>query len=335
MKSGKNFVWMLLPVLLLVVGSVLAGPKHGAPIKVTECGTVLTEPGNYKLVNDLLDCPGSGVEINGSDITLNLKGHEISCADNNLEVAGVGVWSPTGDIISNVTIKNGRVSNCRDGIVLVQTEDSKVMHIISTGNTEWEPVPDVLVYGTGITLWLSHNNVIMHNHTYGNASDGIGSWESSGNLFKHNTSTDNGNVWYGSGINLSYEHKSRVMCNRTHGNADGILLWDGSSGNLLSGNLVTGNLNTGIGTIGYFWQEDYVAMPSGNTIRSNIVEGHSWVDVFEAYWDFGDNLLDNPDGVCRNAWEKNQFGTQIGLPGCIGNSVELDDHDVCALGYDD
>ena len=259
-----------LPILLLIAGAVLAAPKHGVPKNVSECVTILTEPGNYKLVNNLLDCPGNGVEIYGSDITLNLHGYEIACAENNLEVAGIGVWSPMDTIIRNVTIKNGHVSNCRDGIVLIQTEDSKVMNIKSTGNTKWEPVSGVFVYGTGITVYLSKNNVIMHNHTVGNEGDGIASFESSGNLFKHNTSTGNGDGWSGSGINLSDEHNSRIMCNRVHGNADGILLL-------------------------------------------------------------------NPDGVCRNSWEKNQFGTEIGIPGCIGAPVVLDEKDVCALdnGHDD
>ncbi len=58
MKKRENCIWILLPILLLMAGAVLAAPKHGAPKNVTECGTILTEPGNYKLVNDLLDCPG-------------------------------------------------------------------------------------------------------------------------------------------------------------------------------------------------------------------------------------------------------------------------------------
>lgn len=351
MKKHGNHFLVLLPILLLFAASVLAephkaGPNHGAPKDVTECGTVLTEPGNYKLANDLLDCPANGVEIVGSDIVLNLKGHAISCADNNLEVGGVIVYPLTDAMVSNVTVKNGQVRNCRDGIVLIQTEDSKVMNITSTGNTKWEPVPGVAIYGTGITVWLSRNNVIMHNHTYGNASDGIGSWESSGNLFKHNKSTGNGDGWSGSGINLSNENNSRIMCNRLHGNADGIqVLWGaedsgGSSGNLIRGNLVTGNQNSGIGFLGFYWQDPdtaeewYYAMPADNTVRSNIVEGNPWVDLYEAYWDFGANLLLNPDGICRNNWEKNQFGTDIGLPGCIGTSVVLDEYDVCALNDD-
>ena len=359
MKIRENYFLILLPILLLVAGFALAeskkeGPnhKHGAPKKVTECGTILTEPGNYKLVNDLLDCPGNGVEIYGSDITLNLHGHTISC-DNDLEVGGVGIWPPLGSmdpdyIIRNVTVKNGHVSNCRDGIVLMQTEDSKVMHMTSSGNTKWERAPGVWVYGTGITVWLSRNNVIMHNHTYGNEGDGIGSWESGGNLFKHNTSTGNGtgSSGSGSGISISSEENSRIVCNRIHGNADGIAVYwgatdNGSSGNLIRGNLVTDNQITGIAFLGLYWQDPdtdeewYYAMASGNTIRSNIVEQQPWVDIFEAYWDFAGNLLPNPDGICRNTWEKNQFGTELGVPGCIGTSVVLDENDVCALHNDD
>lgn len=341
-KYGNSFL-ILLPILLLVAGSVLAeskkaGPKHGAPKVVTECGTVLTEPGNYKLANDLLDCPGGGVEIVGSDIVLNLKGHEISCAENDLPTSGVIAWSLSEDMISNVTVKNGHVSNCKDGIVLERTEDSKVMNMTSTGNTMWESEPDVWVYGEGITVYLSRNNVIMHNHTYGNASNGIGSWESSGNLFKHNTSTGNGTGLDGAGISLVSEYNSRIMCNRVHGNPDGILMHTAGSGNLIRGNFVSGNQKDGIGILGYYWQnpysgeEYYYGMPSGNTIRSNIVEDTSWDDVFEAHFSFVTfHLVLNPDGICRNTWEKNQFQTKIGVTGCIGISVELDEKDVCAL----
>ena len=61
-KQGYSF-FILLPILLLVAGFALAGskkagPNHGAPKAVIECGTILTEPGNYKLDHDLLDCPG-------------------------------------------------------------------------------------------------------------------------------------------------------------------------------------------------------------------------------------------------------------------------------------
>jgi parallel beta-helix repeat protein len=356
MKKHGYYFLLLLPILLLVAGSALAdpkkaGPNHGAPKNVTECGTFLTEPGNYKLANDLLGCSDGGVWIAGSDITLNLKGHKISCANEIGEYSLAGIIvSPPGDpnpedddwgdvTFSNVTIKNGTVSNCHDGIVLVLTEDSKVMHITSTGNRRWEYAPGQFQYGTGITLWFSRNNVIMHNHTYGNAATGIGSWESSGNLFKHNTSTDNGYGsagGEGSGIALDNEQNSRVMCNRVHGNADGILLFPGSSGNLLRGNLVTDNfggiLMLGLAWDGYLWQET----PAGNTVRSNIVENNGRFDFYEFYFDVvTEDLLVHPENLCMNTWENNQFQTEFGPTGCFGIPVELDEKDVCALDDDD
>ena len=92
------------------------------------------------------------------------------------------------------------------------------------------------------------------------------------------------------------EDNSRIMCNRIHGNVDGILMQSGGSGNLLRGNLVSGNQGSGLGMMGYYWQdpdsgqEYYYAMPSGNTIRSNIVENNPWNDLFEVYWDWGSEM---------------------------------------------
>jgi len=326
MKKHETYFLIFLPVLLLVAGSVLAVPENGGQKNVTDCGTVLTEPGSYKLVNDLLACPEHGIKITGSDIDLNLKGHEISCANDWI---GVFLMGSSETTVKNVTVRNGHVSNCFDGIGLWYAEDSKVMNMSSTDN-----------YEAGIALWSSQNNVIMHNDVRGSAIDGIYSWSSSGNLFKHNTSIGNGNGWEGAGMSLEGENNSRIMCNRVHGNADGILLHTGGSGNLIRGNLVSGNV-TGIEMLGFYWQdpdsgqEYYYGMPSGNTIRSNIAESHSWVDLYEAYWDFGSELLPNPDGICRNTWEKNQFQTEIGVAGCIGIPVALDEEDVCALGNDD
>jgi parallel beta-helix repeat protein len=160
------------------------------------------------------------------------------------------------------------------------------MHMTSTGNRRWEYAPGKFQYGTGITLWYSRNNVIMHNHTYGNA--------------------------------------------------DGILVFPGSSGNLLRGNLVTGNFGgiimLGFAWDGYLWQD----IPAGNTIRSNIVENSGWFDFMEFYLDVvnGDWLI-QPEDLCMNTWEKNQFQTEFGPPGCFGIPVELDDNDVCALDNDD
>ena len=311
-------------LLILAAGSVLAAP----PQSVTDCGTIITEPGNYKLVNDLLDCEAGGVTIVSSDVKLDLKSHEISCADTGQLIGGVVVAGTEDAAVRNVTVKSGHVSNCVDGIVLILTEDSKIMHMSSTGNRLLDDA-----YGTGITVYLSHNNVIMKNHTFGNASDGIASIGSSGNLFKHNTSTDNGN---GFGIYLEIETNSRIMCNQIHGNVDGIWL-AGGSGNLLRGNFVSSNIAGGIGMMGFLWDGFlWLDMPAGNTIRSNITEDNPWSDVSEILYDWvtGEILL-HPEGTCMNTWEKNQFETELGPTDCFGVPYELEDDDVCALDYDD
>jgi parallel beta-helix repeat protein len=323
MKMRENHFWITLPALLLAAGSVLAGSQS-----VSECGTVITEPGNYKLVNDLLDCEGDGVTIVSSDVKLDLKSHEISCADNGQLIGGVVVEGTEEAAVRNVTVKNGHVSNCVDGIVFIFTEDSKIMHMSSTGNRLLDGGN-----GTGITVYLSHNNVIMKNHTFGNGSDGINSWLSSGNLFKHNTSNDNVN---GFGIYVQTETNSRIMCNRTHGNVDGIWL-AGGSGNLLRGNFVSGNIASGIGMMGFLWDGFlWLDMPAGNTIRSNITEDNPWSDVSEILYDWvtGEVLL-HPEDTCMNTWEKNQFETELGPTGCFGVPYELEDDDVCALDDED
>ena len=348
MKTSRNHIWLLLPVLILAAGSVFA-KQHN----VTECGTFLTEPGKYKLVNDLLDCPGpvDGIVILGSDITLDLKGHEITCAGDTF-IGGVVVVGTPEAVVRNVTVKNGHVSNCFDGIVILMTEDSKITKISSTGNHMWKED-----YGTGITMWMtsnivirenylfdneghgivswiSRNNVFMKNHIFGNGGAGIMSWLGDGNLFKHNTSADNVD---GFGIWANIETNSRFLCNRTYSNDIGIGIGPDSSGNLVRGNYASGNLWGGITVTGLKEDGELLGeFPAGNTVRSNIAEENGYFDLSEIFHDVvtGENSL-HPDGTCFNTWEKNQFGTQFAPDGCIGFPVELDDDDVCALDDDD
>jgi len=323
MKVHERYCWLTLPVLLLMAGPLLADPNW-----VTECGTELTEPGHYKLKGDLLNCPEDGVLISGSDITLDMKGHEISCMDTGYAAAGVKIKGPEMTVVRNVTVQQGHVTNCNDGILLIRTEDSKVTHMTSSGNRTQEGR-----FGTGIVVWFGSNNVITHNHTFDNEGTGIGSWESSGNLFKHNTSYGNVNAY---GIYAELESNSRIMCNTAYGNLDGIWLGPESTGNLLRGNFASDNMFTGIGMMGYAWDGYFwLDIPTGNTIRSNIAENNPWGDFWEVYYDVvtGDVLF-QPEGLCLNTWEKNQFLWGYGPEGCFGIPVELDEDDVCALDDD-
>jgi len=320
MKILKPRVWALLPVLFLMAGDALGGVQ-----RITECGTVIDEPGTYKLKSDLIGCPEGGIEISSSNVKLDLMNHEISCSGG---FAGIAVAGSSEEPLRNVTIKKGHVSNCPYGIVLIFTEASKIMKMTSSGNLE-----------TGIAVWLSSDIVVQNNHAYANGVHGIQSWEGSNNLIKHNTTADNGGGLAGSGIDLVYETNSQIMCNRVHGNTDGILLAPSldseatSSGNLLHGNVVTGNVS-GIGMMGFAWDGFYwLDIPSSNTVRSNVVEANGWFDVFEIYFDLvTEDILPNPEDTCMNNWVNNQHGPLVfGPDGCFGESVMLDQDDVCAL----
>lgn len=321
MKIQENHLWICLPALLLAAGSALAGVQH-----VTECGTVLTEPGNYHLKNDLFDCPGDGITIKGSSIMLDLKGHTVSCADGDIPVSGVSLIGTLDTPVRKVKVKNGHVSNCSDGILLVHAEDSKIMKMTSSGNRIWEGV-----YGTGITVWRSHNNVIMKSHAFGNESHGIGSWESSGNAFRHNTSNGNGDgYWLGSGIDVGTTTDSLFVCNRIFGNVSGIALWPDTTDNLVQGNEVSRNILDGIDMVGLAWDgSPWQPIPSGNTVKTNIAENNGWFDIGEIYFDLmTDDVFVEPAGTCQNTWKKNRFGTEFGPPGCFGASFDLED--ICA-----
>jgi parallel beta-helix repeat protein len=323
MKLYARFKWLLVSPLLLVTFSVLAGP----PQAVTECETLITEPGKYRLVNDLVDCEETGVAIVASDVTLDLKKHTISCADNGVRSGGIVVG--LFNFVRNVKVTNGAVTGCADGILIAGAEDSKITKMTSWNNRLWDGPGS----GTGITVWFSHNNVIMNNDVYGNPEQGIGSWESSGNLYKHNTVTDNFlGIWSGG------EDNAQILCNQTMGNVIGIGLGPGSNGSLIRGNRVSDNLFDGISLAGRAYggilEED---IPAGNTVRMNIAENNGSGDLFEGYWNFGggDFYLLHPDGTCLNTWEMNQYGTSLAPANCIKASVLLDEDDVCALDEDD
>jgi parallel beta-helix repeat protein len=317
-------------VFLLGVFSISVANAGVQP--VYDCETTLSEPGNYRLMNDLLDCAYYGVWIEGSDITLDLDGHSISCLDNGERNAGVIAWNTDSWFIRDVHVKNGHVSNCADGFLLAGAVDSKITKVSSFGNRIWYTPDGEEASGTGITVWYSENSLVKNNHTYDNAMQGIGVWDSAGTLIKHNTVT--GNPF--AGIWTASADGTEISCNRAHGNGTGIGLGPSSTGGLVKGNLATENWSDGISAWAWAWDGfPYTELPSENTFKHNISEANWGVDHAEALYDLltGD-IITHPDDMCRNTWFENQFYSSFGPDGCIGYRVELDEDDVCALDDD-
>src|SRR5687768_14146307 len=86
---------------LCVVVVALALPSSASATHV-QCGDVITQ--DTTLDSDLVDCPGDGVVIGASGITLDLAGHTI---DGTVPGAGGhGVRNAGAD---NVVVVNGRI----------------------------------------------------------------------------------------------------------------------------------------------------------------------------------------------------------------------------------
>ena len=328
MKSVFVNKWLFVPLFLFAAFPVFAGKAN----TVNSCETVIDEPGNYKLVKDL-DCRvnESGIFIASSDVSLDLKGHSITCSTtDDVMVGGVVALSWT-EPLRNVTIRDGQVSICHDGVTLINVEDSKVTRIAASENrTFGGPYSE----GTGITVFMGANNVITHNELFGNASHGLGVWYSDGNVFKHNTITGNWNnaIWFEAGTD------SLIMCNDIYENMDGIAMQYYSDGNLLQGNHIVHNYFGGIWMFSEVNDPDpvqWMDIPADNTVRLNIVENNGMGDLFEVYYAPPpvDIIFPDPEGACPNTWEKNRYGKQMAAPGCITEPFNLED--VCAMDDDD
>lgn len=310
--------------LVLVAGAALAGP----PIPISECGTTITEPGKYRLMNDLVGCASDGIRIVSSDVTLDLNGHGISCdtQGRTLRLGGVSVWTFDLSTLSNVTVKNGHVSSCSDGVFLAFAEDSEIKNVSSSHNLAWDGAS-----GTGITVWFTENIRITKNHTFANELQGIAVWDSAGILVKHNLATSNyGGIW------VERVGAAEVSCNQTYGNGTGVLLGPWTTDSLVKGNVARWNWFDGISAWGWTWNDgSWADIAAGNTFRHNVSQDNLFSDHLElAYNVESGAIFPHPDGECRNRWFENQFATSWGPDGCIGPPVALDDADVCAFDTD-
>ena len=239
------------------------------PTPVTTCGTVINTPGNYQLANDLLNCPGDGIDIVSSNVTLILNGHQIVGTDNGQEglTVGIAVGIGVATGVSQVKINGpATISNFgQSGLGFEGVSSSSVVGVTSTGNK------------FGFTV---------------NAAFGAGnpSLRSVGNKFNGNTATGN----FGHGFTLNGADQNTFRGNDSSGNGlipagQGFLLFD-ATGNIVGGN--TFNQNTGAGV--------FASASTGinNTIRGNTAQNNAG----------GFDLEDDNPG-CANVWQGNTFGS--------------------------
>ena len=276
MKSLRILSLGAAGVLLLYAGTVLAAK----PVPIFQCDTVITEPGKYFLTQSLFCLPDEqGIVVLSSDVTVDLKGHTITCdaANSELLVGAVlvGDYFDPEFILDDVRVRNGTVTGCHDGVIFFYTGSGKISKITATNN--WDG---------GITLVDASNTRITGNT--GSQNDHfIRAFWGGDNLIKENTAIENliairtaggqGNMIKGNsttgtwdtGIWLDGDTDSTVKCNTSEWDFFAIAVGPFSEGNRITGNFIN-NVGAGITMYG-FGDTDvlYEPVASGNTIKHN------------------------------------------------------------------
>ncbi len=309
-----------------MISQASVAPEMSRGGEISACGTVITEPGQYRVTQDLYCEPDQqGIQVFSSKVTVNLNGHTIFCdAANSVEPVGavlVGDYFDPTLVLEKVRVKNGAVSGCNDGVIYFFTKSGTISDITSTNNV-----------GGGITLIAAQNTVVKKNVGFNNLET-IQSFGGRNNKFTHNWSTGalDASVLISDG-----ETGSRLMCNTSEQDGSGIAVGPFSSANTIFGNYINNPFVAGITMFGLIFPDGTQPVPSGNVIEKNIAQGSGAVDLSELLFDPSTGQVSLADDAqCENIWRKNQYVSWFGPENCVAPPVFLDDDDVCALGNDD
>ena len=145
---------VLLAALLVVVQTLFVSrPQQAVAAVAVTCGQTITV--STTLTADLGPCPGNGVVIGKSSITLNLGGHTIKGTG-----PAAGSYGVTAGGLTAITITNGTIRDFYQGVFLNSTVGAKVNTLRLSANTTG-------LYGIGATTSVISNNVIFSNTNEG------------------------------------------------------------------------------------------------------------------------------------------------------------------------
>jgi parallel beta-helix repeat protein len=239
--QGRGFA------VLTGLAMTLLLPSAQAQSSITTCPYVITEPGTYEVEADL-NCSGDGIDIQASDVTLNLNNHIIAHTHNSPSGFGINVQSATA--LTNVKVNGpGYVRSFTTGLFIQNVSKSQFQKVTFGLNNLYgifaENVSGLVLNadiagqnGDGIVLDKSINGVIQGCDASATGDHGILLVSGSGNQVQKNTANGNG---YGILLSSespgqSYETSDQVRDNTTIGNVWGIQLDTGASGNHVGSN---------------------------------------------------------------------------------------------------
>jgi nitrous oxidase accessory protein NosD len=260
-------------VAALVCGIVVWTMLLAVPAAATHvsCGEVITQ--DTTLDSDLADCPGDGVVIGASGITLDLAGHTI---DGDRD-GDQGVENNGAD---DVTVSNGRIQQFQDA-ALVRLGGANVLS-------------DLELTDSGIAVNLEEASFTrIRDSTITRAGAGVLVFrEGSFIEIDRNVISSTGTAIFIAGFGLPTDlvENTTITDNHVFGNETGILVGHAFQ-TLIAGNSVHGNL----GTAGIIDQG------GASRIEQNIVRGNSGHGIFlqrRGKQVVGNRVVDNgEDGV--------------------------------------
>jgi len=179
-----------LSAMSLVAGLVVALTAGPAAAAHVTCGSVITS--NTTLDSDVGPCPGDGLVVTASNITLNLNQKRVFAANGAGDNAGIRLVNTTG-----VRVINGAVDGFDAGIFIINGSANIVQGVLLRENINdgivppptTPPTPNPCDLGDGIAIQNSSNNRIEGNRLFHNGPfGGISVIENSdGNLIKGNS----------------------------------------------------------------------------------------------------------------------------------------------------
>ena len=293
---------------LATAGMAVMGEPAGA--NHVACGATITQ--SVTLDSNLLNCPGDGLRVTGSNIVIDLAGRTISGrTDTNTsttdEFVGIRLMN-----VTRVTVRNGTVTNFDAGVAIGRGSGNTITGLRVHGNINHSTLTGVRTpcdFGDGIVLFSSDNNLIRNNRVSHNGPySGISLVEDSdGNRVTGNIASLQ---------DVDNSHPNFVTEQRPFGNGPcgpfvpgvgdvgavgqdvGIRIeGPGADNNRVEGNQVADNMAIGISIHGYVCNPIGPQQPRGANNGNNV--------------------------VARNNVVRNGFGAQFGGAPTRGDGIDI------------
>lgn len=258
---------------LALAAPILAGlavvPSYAAaaaPSSRAGCGATITS--DVRLDADLIDCPGNGLVIGASGITIDLGGHTIDGTGD-----GFGIENPGG--YDDVAIRRGTITGFAIGVVVFDTTAGTVERITATGNlegfavqravdVELDRVAAVDNVANGISVSFSDGTIVRRATVTGNGQGGIVDRASTASRYERNHVSANA-----FGIEISQTEAAQLERNVASGNdGDGIRIGFDATGVQLDRNRTDANADNGL-----------VVEEPGNAVSRHRASGNGASDI--------------------------------------------------------